>query len=816
MDKKSKHISVSPFIEYDQKISLVTNLLPIRKMPSNVYKYNVIFTPPLHKNIICKHFKRIYNDSKDSIFTDCEVVFDGISTIITNKKLDEEYYQIKYGQDPRQIKIVLEIKYINTFSLSDICTQNKNGIDLNSQNQCLDIISRSFQHENFLSESNKSFLQNMSISLNNYIDLHFGISQSIKIINSAVFKNINLSFILTYKSLNLLQLFNEFINASMKIKNINEINIAYIKKEIQIKGPAYIFFKQIIKHMKLSTNYISNKTISFKAIGVTEAPANKLFFEFENRKTTVEEYFKIKYKTLNYPDLPCIERKNKFGQIIHYPLECLNIAPYQKIKKKLNEQDTAEVIKIMAKTPNERFDMLQQIGRKMEINKNSSMNNFNLEFKNHFLECKGILLNPPEIEYGLNYGNYVKPEKGSWATRNCLAIHGVTINKLIICFLNDTNMTFKEINNSINGLIRYAERFGMNINPDFSIKPVKTPSEYLNIMEVHKPELIIFILPAHQKNNVYQHVKTYSETEGNKYITQCVQHKNLRKFGDPSFVFNLLLKINAKMNGKNWKLSASHLALFNVKPTIIFGAYLSHPKRENLNEPSIASVTASMDLTLNKFNVEISYQEKKITYIEELTKIIRTMLMMYYLKNKQKPERIIFFRDGLNELEMEVICKKEVELIRESCKYLEDGYNPEITYISLQKNHQIRFKLKEDTTDPRNTKVTGNVPPGVVIEELSNSEFFEFYMISQNAFQGTAHPILYRVLKNGSDFKKDDLYRMINNLCYTYTKCAKAVTLISPIKYAHLASDRAIKYLKCQENIRPKLTEELKDRMFYL
>src|SRR5438874_6284162 len=86
---------------------------------------------------------------------------------------------------------------------------------------------------------------------------------------------------------------------------------------------------------------------------------------------------------------------------------------------------------------------------------------------------------------------------------------------------------------------------------------------------------------------------------------------------------------------------------------------------------------------------------------------------------------------------------------------------------------------------------TGNCFPGTVVETTVTHPFeFDFYLQSHPGTQGTTRPTHYYVLYDENNFTPDALETLTYNLCYVYARCTRAVSLVSPLYYAHLACCR--------------------------
>ncbi|TVU27575.1 hypothetical protein EJB05_19066, partial [Eragrostis curvula] len=61
---------------------------------------------------------------------------------------------------------------------------------------------------------------------------------------------------------------------------------------------------------------------------------------------------------------------------------------------------------------------------------------------------------------------------------------------------------------------------------------------------------------------------------------------------------------------------------------------------------------------------------------------------------------------------------------------------------------------------------------------------------------GTSRPAHYHVLWDENNFTADSLQTLTNNLCYTYARCTRSVSIVPPAYYAHLAAFRARFYME--------------------
>lgn len=66
-------------------------------------------------------------------------------------------------------------------------------------------------------------------------------------------------------------------------------------------------------------------------------------------------------------------------------------------------------------------------------------------------------------------------------------------------------------------------------------------------------------------------------------------------------------------------------------------------------------VCASHDPDAFKYNIEFRFQPPRMEIIQDLEQIIRNQLIFFRNKTNLKPERLIFYRDGVSEGQFEQV-----------------------------------------------------------------------------------------------------------------------------------------------------------------
>ncbi|KAB1268104.1 Protein argonaute-4 [Camelus dromedarius] len=235
------------------------------------------------------------------------------------------------------------------------------------------------------------------------------------------------------------------------------------------------------------------------------------------------------------------------------------------------------------------------------------------------------------------------------------------------------------------------------------------------------------------------------------------------------------------------------------QPVIFLGADVTHPPAGDGKKPSIAAVVGSMDGHPSRYcatvRVQTSRQEisQELLYsqevIQDLTNMVRELLIQFYKSTRFKPTRIIYYRGGVSEGQMKQVAWPELIAIRKACISLEEDYRPGITYIVVQKRHHTRLFCADKT---ERVGKSGNVPAGTTVDStITHPSEFDFYLCSHAGIQGTSRPSHYQVLWDDNCFTADELQLLTYQLCHTYVRCTRSVSIPAPAYYARLVAFRA-------------------------
>jgi eukaryotic translation initiation factor 2C len=788
-------------------VQLETNMYKYTGKLLLLHHYDVRINPEIPRKFVYEAVMRTLEENKADF---PELAFDGINTIVSVKKFPNKV--LKFGKEK---ETTIEISFKNTYDMNDVSKK----VDLSQHVQCLEVVTRAHQNQHSITDKHRVFGVGSDGTLSNLIELRTGLSHNIKVTNAGYFLNVDAAFAGFYRSMPLLDMIRD-LHREMKntfrgpprgndrrggdFQNKRRDEYVDLARE-ELGADFWSNLEKLIKNVKVKTNHRSpnNRELSFKVSGILQQPASSVMFEIEDKRQSVAEYFAAAYKPLTYPNLPVVVVKKR-GMTLFFPIEVLDLHDGQKYQKKFDEQQTATLIKYAAKPPIDRFKIIREKADELKVLRNTTNDTFGIVFDNKFAQCTGKLLDAPKIKFK---NSELEPRRGSWNLMNVQAVNPVNIESCNFFIFREPRA---DLNRSIDAMVSISRKYGVNFARPPVVKKIRNVEE---IVQQSNAQLCIVILPD-KGTSRYEEVKRRTETE-TKTITQCLLEKNVEKLTKPPFVGNLLLKINSKLGGVNSILTNYGPVL--KEPTLVLGVDVNHPGIGDLNSPSIVAIVGSMNASMTQYKTIIKQQDRRQEIVTGFKEDIREMLRAFYAISKVKPTQIVVFRDGVGDSMFQDIFHKEIIAIKEACSSLEANYSPKILFTIAQKRHSVRFNNPRATNRDGDN---GNVVPGTVVEDIAHPTLFDFYLVSHHALQGTARPVRYLVLLNEPNYSSEVITKFVYAICHNYARATKAVSVVPPIYYAHLAAFRGKAYLerefKTDNVVMRKNNPDLNSKLFYV
>ncbi|XP_064488840.1 protein argonaute-2-like isoform X1 [Ornithodoros turicata] len=784
-------------------IMLRANHFQISMPRGYLHHYDVTITPDKCPRKVNREIIETMVQSYSKIFGNQKPVFDGRKNMYTRD-------DIPIGKDKAELEVTLPgegkdrvfrvaikwVAQVSLYALEEALEGRSRHIPMDAI-QALDVVMRHLPSMTY-TPVGRSFFSSPDgyfHPLGGGREVWFGFHQSVRPSQWKMMLNIDVSATAFYKAQPVI----EFMCEVLELRDINE-------QRKPLTDSQRVKFTKEIKGLKIEITHCGTMRRKYRVCNVTRRPAQLQSFplQLENGQTvecTVAKYFLDKYKMkLRYPHLPCLQVGQEHKHT-YLPLEVCNIVAGQRCIKKLTDMQTSTMIKATARSAPDREREINNLVRKADFNTDPYVQEFGLSISNTMMEVRGRILPPPKLQYGGRTKQQAIPNQGVWDMRGKQFHTGVEIRIWsIACFAPQRTCREDALRNFTQQLQKISNDAGMPIigQPCFC-KYATGPDQVEPMFRYLKStfqglQLVVVVLPG--KTPVYAEVKRVGDTVLGM-ATQCVQAKNVNKTS-PQTLSNLCLKINVKLGGINSILVPSIRPKVFNEPVIFLGADVTHPPAGDNKKPSIAAVVGSMDAHPSRYAATVRVQQHRQEIIQDLSSMVKELLIQFYKSTRFKPNRIIFYRDGVSEGQFQQVLHHELLAVREACMKLEADYKPGITFVVVQKRHHTRLFCSDKKEQ---IGKSGNIPAGTTVDVgITHPTEFDFYLCSHAGIQGTSRPSHYHVLWDDNQFSADELQCLTYQLCHTYVRCTRSVSIPAPAYYAHLVAFRARYHLVEKEH----------------
>jgi hypothetical protein len=196
------------------------------------------------------------------------------------------------------------------------------------------------------------------------------------------------------------------------------------------------------------------------------------------------------------------------------------------------------------------------------------------------------------------------------------------------------------------------------------------------LMSKHKLDLVLAILPTNDRG-IYSSVKRVCDLHtGVRNV--CVLGEKFLNNND-QYLANICLKVNLKLGGVNQMLENDELGIISSGKTMIVGVDVTHPSPGSATHaPSVAAMVASVDKKLGQWPAEIRIQASRQEMVAALDTMLQSLLKHWRAINRQLPENIIVYRDGVSEGQYNLVVEKEIPLLKSACERMYDNGLPRL------------------------------------------------------------------------------------------------------------------------------------------
>ena len=232
---------------------------------------------------------------------------------------------------------------------------------------------------------------------------------------------------------------------------------------------------------------------------------------------------------------------------------------------------------------------------------------------------------------------------------------------------------------------------------------------------------------------------------------------------------------------------------------MIIGVDSSHIKGHRTGMAMVATINTSFTNFYNKELIIEEANKEKLQF--GISGFIKEALVEYEKFNKKLPKGIIIYRQGVS-LQQKDYLKIEVENIQKVC----DENKVLYYYILVNTKTSYKFFEIKMTKESKSKNPEGGL---LVLDGVTNRNFFEFYIQPQKVTGGSATPSCYHVAYGNLAFP-EIIPKLTYDLCHLYSNWQGAVRVPHVLKSAEKLSKMTAKYTLGE------LNEKLKFRQSYL
>ncbi|KAM4047113.1 piwi-like protein 4 [Anomaloglossus baeobatrachus] len=403
---------------------------------------------------------------------------------------------------------------------------------------------------------------------------------------------------------------------------------------------------------------------------------------------------------------------------------------------------------------------------------------------------------PPEKIYLRD--NVCQPASAAdWArdTRDGRMIYAKALSNWILLFSHRNADVAEKL---VHCLMKVGEGMGFSIEYPKILEVDDSSAAFMRALHQSvNPDLqlVFCILPSQSKDN-YDSIKKYLSLE-QPLPSQCVLSRTLNRQNMlMSIASKIAMQIICKTGGELWSVEIP------LKSLMVIGIDVN---KDAINKSqTVVGFVASTNSRLTKWFSQCNIQKTSTDFADCLKMFMKGAIEKWQKINNDFPSRIIIYRDGVGDGQLQMLFDYEIPQLLGSFKESQTAYSPKVTVVVVRKRCTTRFFCESH-------RGLQNPPLGTIIDsEVTRPEWYDFFLISQNARQGSVNPTHYNVLYDTNCLRPDHLQRLTYKLCHLYYNWPGVIRVPAPCQYAH-----KLTFLVGQSIHRePRL--ELSNTLFYL
>ncbi|KAI3379092.1 hypothetical protein SNEBB_002778 [Seison nebaliae] len=431
-----------------------------------------------------------------------------------------------------------------------------------------------------------------------------------------------------------------------------------------------------------------------------------------------------------------------------------------------------EMARVTGNKPGQRIDSLKDFIKNLKSNPDvqKELTKWKLAVDSNLFPVEGRVLTKETILF--NGASQQTDQRVDWtnAFHTKKVLRGMTCEKWIVLYgERDGNCA----SSFLNEMKRQSQQLGFPLrSPKVIVERNLVASNIgriLNSNQAGKADLIFVLLPS-RKKDLYDAVKNFCCVDIG-VPSQCVLSKTVSNNRVMRNVCTkVLVQMNCKIGGVGWGLKNP------IDQSVFVGIDTYHDKAARR---SAAAIVMSYGPCFDNFYSKVVFQ----TTGQELTSSIKQVLFegIRHIRKtfRSPPQRIIIYRDGVSDGQLEQLHTIELPKIVESLHQLSEDYKPKVIFSVVKK--AIGTKLFAGGMNNVN-----NPPSGTVVDRgITREEWLDFYLVPQQANQGTINPTHINIIRDDCNIPIDRHQCLAYRLCHAYQNWTGAIRVPAPCQYAH-------------------------------
>ncbi|XP_069038322.1 piwi-like protein 1 [Lepisosteus oculatus] len=401
----------------------------------------------------------------------------------------------------------------------------------------------------------------------------------------------------------------------------------------------------------------------------------------------------------------------------------------------------------------------------------TELRSWGLDFDNKLLSIQSRVLPPEKITQGARSYEY-NPWAADW-TKEMRGVPLISCRPLDNWILLYTRRNIECAHSLLQTLHKVCQPLGIRVQRACMIEVEDRQDSLLRALQQNvgpNTQMVVCILPTNRKDK-YDCVKKFLCVDC-PTPSQCVLARTLSK---PQALMTIATKIalqmNCKMGGELWSVDIP------LRQLMIVGIDCYHDI--SAGRRSVGGLVASLNAGMTRWYSKCVLQSRGQEIIDGLKVPLQSALKTWMNYNNGLPQRIIIYRDGVGDGQLQSVVSYELQQILDCIKALGKDYSPKVTVIIVKKRISTRFFAWIDGK-------LSNPPPGTIIDtDVTRPEWYDFYIVSQAVRVGSVSPTHYNVIYDNSGLKPDYMQRLTYKLCHLYYNWQGIIRVPAPCQYAH-------------------------------